>query len=648
MFHNHPLLSKLKRKLNSKIPRVEGIVRSTNKGFGFLEINSNTSYFIPPKNMRKVMHGDRIIAQIKIENFREVVYPEKLIEPFLSHFIGQIQRLKEKVYIKPDFPYLKEPIMCINFDSLKENIQNGDWVMAVLVQHRLKGDNQFSVKLIKFVAKNHNPLVPWIVTLSRHKLEMSEPKYNAHEIVFDNNSERIDLTNLHFITIDHCSTKDIDDAVFIKKSSSGIYSLIVAISDPTSYVSLESTLDNIALQRAFTNYLPGLNIPMLPKILSENKCSLKKNTRRPVIACQISFDCSGNILYKNTHFFLAWIMSKAQLSYDSVSDWLEHKEKITWRPESDLISNQLHLLHELCNLRTRWRKKYALLFKERPEYVFKLSNTFEILKIYVEPRRIAHKIVEEAMIAANVCAARLLSDKLGFGIYNTHSGFEPSNFKYITELLSEFGISSNVDELHTLKGFCKLKNILDNVSNDYLDIRIKKLLSFAEINNIPSPHFALGFPVYATWTSPIRKYSDMINHRLLKIIITGKGKAFSPRRDILNKINDKRRRIRMAERDIENWLYIIFFKNKNYKNKIFKAKIVDIFRGGMKTKLLENGANVFVPASFLHNTKDELICDQEKGIVYVMGEKYYTVSDIIKIMVIDAKIETRSIIGKPI
>ncbi|XBC37889.1 MAG: exoribonuclease II [Buchnera aphidicola (Meitanaphis microgallis)] len=646
MFHNHPLLSQLKKKLNSKVPRVEGTVKSTEKGFGFLEIDSQISYFIPPQKMKKVMHGDRIIGQLKIENAREIIYPEKLIEPFLSRFIGQIQKIKDDFYIKPNYPFLKEPIRCIIPCSTPKNIKAGDWVIAVLSQHKLRGDYRFSAELTEFIAENNNPLAPWLVTLSRHKLETSEPKIDAENIIFNDSSSRQDLTNLDFVTIDHCSTKDIDDALFIEQTSSGMFSLIVAIADPTAYISLGSALDNIALNRGFTNYLPGLNIPMLPRILSEDKCSLKMNQRRPAIACKILFNCDGKILCEKTSFFLTWIVSKSQLSYESVSDWLEYRG--TWCPESDSIANQLLLLRKLCHLRIQWRKNFALLFNDRLEYSFKLSNTFKVLEIYVEPRRIANKIVEEAMIAANMCAAKLLSEKLGFGIYNTHSGFEPINAEHAISLLSEYDILCDMTEIQTLEGFRKLRRILDDISNEYLNNRIHKFLSFGEINNVPGPHFALGLESYATWTSPIRKYSDIINHRLLKIIITGIGKATLPSNEILLKINDRRRRIRLAERDIKDWLYVSFIKEIDYKNKIFDAKITDIFRSGMKVQLLENGANIFVPAAFLHNVKHELVCNKEKGIVYIMGKEYYTVSNIIKIVLIDVKVETRSIIGKPI
>ncbi|XBC44874.1 MAG: exoribonuclease II [Buchnera aphidicola (Schlechtendalia chinensis)] len=646
MFHNHPLLSKLKKKLHSKIPRIEGIIKSTRKGFGFLEINSHTSYFVPPQEMKLVMHGDRVIAQLKIENNREVVYPEKLIEPFLSNFIGKIQIIQENFYVKPDYPYYKELISCTVSCILPKDVKTGDWVLAVLTNHKLRGNFKFCAKLIKFIAKSNDPLVPWLATLEKHQLEISEPNSKVQNIVFNNDFPRTDCTNLNFITIDHHSTKDIDDALFIERDLSGNFVLTVAISDPTSYVDLGSKLDKIALNRAFTHYLPGFNVPMLPRILSENKCSLKINKRRPAIACKIFFNCDGTILHQKTNFFLTWVMSKSQLSYKSVSDWLENKGE--WFPESDLVANQLLLLNELCHVRIQWRKKHALLFNERPEYVFKLSNSFEILDICSESKRIANKIVEESMIAANFCAAKFLSDKLGFGIYNIHSGFDFINAKRIVKLLSKYNISFDVNEIMTLNGFCKLKRLLDSVPNEYLRNRIQRFLSFGGIDNVPGPHFALGFPFYATWTSPIRKYGDMINHRLLKVIITGEGEALIPNNKVLMKINNRRRCMKMAERDVENWLYVIFLKSKNHSNKVFSAKIIDICRSGIKVKLLENGANVFLPSTLLHSDKSEILCNREKGIVYIMGKEYYVISSIIKVTLIDIKLDARSIIGKPV
>lgn len=179
------------------------------------------------------------------------------------------------------------------------------------------------------------------------------------------------------------------------------------------------------------------------------------------------------------------------------------------------------MLAQICQRRGEWRHNHALVFKDRPDYRFILGEKGEVLDIVAEPRRIANRIVEEAMIAANICAARVLRDKLGFGIYNVHMGFDPANADALAALLKTHGLHVDAEEVLTLDGFCKLRRELDAQPTGFLDSRIRRFQSFAEISTEPGPHFGLGLEAYATRTSPIRKYGDMINHRLLKAVIKG-------------------------------------------------------------------------------------------------------------------------------
>lgn len=643
MFQNNPLLAQLKKNLHAKTPRVEGIVKSTERGFGFLEIDAQKSYFIPPKNMKKVMHGDKIIALLKIEKDREIIEPEKLIEPFLNKFVGKIEKRDHKLFIIPDYPMLKDLIICQNDKNYINTLQNGDWVVARLTKHKLNGNNFFYAELIEKIIKKDDPLTPWWVTLARHNLARKEPLANKDDFILKENYYRQDLTNLDFITIDNSHTKDIDDALFINQTSDEGFSLIVAIADPTAYIKNDSKLDLIAYQRSFTNYLPGFNIPMLPRVLSEDICSLNPNVRRPVLACHINILKDGNIS-NTTKFFLAWIKSKAKLSYEHVSDWIE-KSGI-WKPPNKTIENQILYLHRLCLLRIQWRLKNAVLFKDNLEYRFHFSENGKIVDIFAEKRRIAHKIVEEAMIVANISAANFLSKNLGFGIYNIHSGFDYSNAENVVAFLKNYNLNFTVQEIITLKGFCKLRRVLNVLSNNYIDSRIRRFQSFGDFSTVPAPHFALGFSEYATWTSPIRKYSDMINHRLLKSIIN-KEKSIKPSEEIKLKISEQRRRNRIAEREISDWLYTIFLQKKEQRNKKFKAEIIDIVRNGIRARLIENGANVFIPGVFLHKIREELTFDQEMGKVFINGIMYYKVSDFIYVTLSEIRLETRSIIAKP-
>ncbi|CAL4042736.1 Exoribonuclease 2 [Buchnera aphidicola (Tetraneura ulmi)] len=649
MFRNNPILVQLKKKIRSKAPRVEGIVKKSDKGFGFLEVDSQTSYFIPPKQMKKVMHGDKIIGKVLIQREKEIIEPEKLIEPFLTRFVGKIKQKDNKFFIVPDYPSLsKDCIQCTIKNDLIHTFQDGDWAVAELESHRLLNNkNIFFAKLISFISNDKNYLTPWLVTLNSYNLEHKDPKIlDKSEVKFDSFIERTDLTKLNFITIDDSETKDIDDAIFIKKTKKNYFSVIVAIADPTAYIKQDSRLDKIASNRIFTNYLPGFTVSMLPKKISEDVCSLLPEKKRPVLACKFIILEDGTLLESSICFFLAWIMSKKKLSYKKVSDWLEKKG--SWKPDNTIIEYQIILLFQLCIKRISWRKKNALIFREKLEYRFKFSKEYKILDVYVEKRRIAHRVIEEVMILANICAAKFLSKKLGFGIFNIHKGFSDVTIaKHVISILSKFKINFSVENIITLDGFRKLYQSIYKLSNKYLENRIRRYQSFGEFSIHPSSHFSLGFREYATWTSPIRKYSDMINHRLIKSVLIGK-KITKFSNDIISKINDRKKKHRMSERDVKDWLYSIYFYKKNNKTEIFVSEITDISRGGIRARLIVNGANVFIPSSFLHPVRNELFIDYENGIIYIKNLALYKITDQIKVQLMEIRMENRNIIAKPV
>ncbi|MDI3362901.1 exoribonuclease II [Lelliottia sp. V89_10] len=643
MLQDNPLLAQLKQQLHSQTPRAEGVVKATEKGFGFLEVDAQKSYFIPPPQMKKVMHGDRVTAVIHTEKDRESAEPEELIEPFLTRFVGKVHRKDDRLSIVPDHPLLKEAIPCRAERGVEHDFKEGDWAVAQMRRHPLKGDRGFYAELTHFITYGDDHFVPWWVTLARHNLEKEAPNGVATEMM-DEGLARRDLTALHFVTIDSASTQDMDDALYVEEGSDNKLHLTVAIADPTAWIAEGSKLDDSAKIRAFTNYLPGFNIPMLPRELSDDLCSLRPNEVRPVLACRMTVAADGTI-EDDIEFFAATIESKAKLAYDDVSDWLENTG--SWKPENEAIAQQITLLQRLCLSRGEWRKTHALVFKDRPDYRFVLGEKGEVLDIVAEPRRIANRIVEESMIAANICAARVLRDNLGFGIYNVHTGFDPANTEALAALLKTHDVHVDPQEVLTLNGFCKLRRELDAQPSGFLDSRIRRFQSFAEISTEPGPHFGLGLEAYATWTSPIRKYGDMVNHRLLKAIIKGETIA-RPQEETTVQMAERRRLNRMAERDVGDWLYARFLNDKAGTETRFAAEIIDVSRGGMRVRLVDNGAVAFIPAPFLHAVRDELTCSQENGAVQIKGETVYKVTDVIDVNIAEVRMETRSIIARPV
>ncbi|MFU0887841.1 exoribonuclease II [Kluyvera sichuanensis] len=642
MLQDNPLLAQLKQQLHSQTPRAEGVVKATEKGFGFLEVDAQKSYFIPPPQMKKVMHGDRIIAVIHSEKEKESAEPEELVEPFLTRFVGKIHRKDDRLSIVPDHPLLKDAIPCRAERGVTHDFKEGDWAVAEMRRHPLKGDRSFYAELTKFITFGDDHFVPWWVTLARHNLEKEAPNGVATEMQ-DEGLERRDLTALDFVTIDSASTEDMDDALFVEEATDGKLLLTVAIADPTAWIVEGSKLDDAAKIRAFTNYLPGFNIPMLPRELSDDLCSLRAEVVRPVLACRMTLAADGTI-EDNIEFFAANIESKAKLVYDDVSNWLENTGD--WKPQTDAIARQITLLQRVCQIRSEWRKTHALVFKDRPDYRFVLGEKGEVLDIVAEPRRIANRIVEESMIAANICAARVLRDKLGFGIYNVHTGFAPDNTEALAALLKTHDVHVDPVEVLTLDGFCKLRRELDAQPSGFLDSRIRRFQSFAEISIEPGPHFGLGLEAYATWTSPIRKYGDMVNHRLLKAIIKGENPS-RPKEDVTVQMAERRRLNRMAERDVADWLYARYLNPQAGKDTRFAAEIIDVSRGGMRVRLVDNGAVAFIPAPFLHAVRDEMVCSQESGTVQIKGEVVYKVTDVIDVTIAEVRMETRSVIARP-
>ncbi|MEM6050077.1 exoribonuclease II [Erwinia sp. P7711] len=645
MFQDNPLLAQLKEKLHSQTPRVEGVVKGTEKGFGFLEVDAQKSYFIPPPFMKKVMHGDRVVAVLQTDKDREVADPEKLIEPFLTRFVGRIQRKDDRLSIVPDHPLLKDAIQCRADRNVTHDFQAGDWAVAEMRRHPLKGDRTFYAELTAFITTADDHLAPWWVTLSRHNLEREAPEAVTGEML-DEQLEREDLTALEFVTIDSASTEDMDDALYVEETAEGELRLTIAIADPTAYVAAGSALDAIAAERSFTNYLPGFNIPMLPRQLSDDICSLRPNERRPVLACRVNVAADGT-LSQEIHFFAAWIESKAKLAYDNVSDWLETDGKSDWQPENEAIASQIRLLHRLCLARSEWRQTHALVFKDRPDFRFLLGEKGEVLDIIAEHRRIANRIVEEAMITANICAATVLREKLGFGVYNIHLGFDAEKAELAANMLENHGLKVDPLAIATLAGFRELRRELDAQPTQFLDSRIRRFQSFAEISIEPGPHFGLGLEAYATWTSPIRKYGDMINHRLLKSMIKGEA-ATRPQDEITVKMGERRRLNRMAERDVGDWLYSRFLQSSAGTDRRFNAEIIDVSRGGMRVRLTDNGAVAFIPAPFIHAVRDELVCSQENGSVQIKGEVVYRVTDLIEVTIAEVRMETRSVVARPV
>jgi len=648
MFQDNPLLNQLKQKIQQDIPKRQGVVKATDKGYGFLETDKGKRFFIPPNEMKKVLHGDRINAFVRENGDKTTVEPSQLKSTETDTFVARLIMQQGKISIKANNPLLKAFFKIQGGQKLAEQgYQHDDWVNVKLIKHALNEGKGFLVEVKSKIADAHDPFAYRLITVATHKLPNKAPEFDHPWQVIDPELERRDLTKLPFFTIDGINTQDMDDALYIESNENG-WSLTVAISDPSAYVPEESEMDAEAKRRGFTLYLPNFNVPMLPRDLSDSLCSLKEGEKRATLCCQIEIDTDGEIV-GDAQFFAAWMKSHYRLNYNDVSNYLENDSENSnqWKPNRQL-AEQLQTLSDASLKRLEWRTENNVVFKSQPDYTLKLNNKGEVYEILCEPRRTANRLVEESMIAANICAGQFLSKHKQQGVFNVHSGFASDRLNKAVELLAEHNIESDVETLSSLAGYTKMRQQAALLHNGYLDHRLRKLLAYADTKNTPEAHFTMGIENYATWTSPIRKYGDLLNHRLIKSVLLNKDNI-NISEDIGAVLNDARKSQRLAERDVNNLLYSHYLKDQVQSQWRFKAEIFDIIKAGLRVRVQENGATFFIPGSLLcADTKNakQITCDRELGKVIIAEQTELQLGDVIDVILNNVKVETGQLIGR--
>ncbi|MGC9462604.1 RNB domain-containing ribonuclease, partial [Vibrio genomosp. F10] len=346
-------------------------------------------------------------------------------------------------------------------------------------------------------------------------------------------------------------------------------------------------------------------------------------------------------------FFAANIKSHARLVYDHVSDWLDTGSSDAWTP-SDEIASVVRDLFEFSQSRATWRATHAVVFPDRPDYRFELSEDNDVVAIHADLRRSANRLVEEAMITANICAGITLKNSFNTGVFNTHAGFKPEKIADVIKLVNPEGdLPFNAESVETLEGFAALRRWLADQDTSYLDNRIRKSQAYSEMGNQPLPHYAMGLDIYATWTSPIRKYGDMIHHRMLKAHILGKTPVQTPDDTVGEEMALHRKHHKMAERNVADWLYARTLIDEPAKKTVYTGEIFDINRAGMRVRLLENGAAAFIPGSLIVSDKERIDSNSENGTLSIDKNIEYRLGDTFELVLAEVNLENRNIVAKP-
>ena len=327
-----------------------------------------------------------------------------------------------------------------------------------------------------------------------------------------NDYPRKDLTKVPFVTIDGADAKDFDDAVFCNLNDSG-FLLNVAIADVAELVNEDSYLDQEAKKRGTSIYFPSKVIPMLPEKISNNLCSLVPDEIRNVLVSEINFSLDGSI--KSYKFFQAKIMSHKRMTYAEVEEYVKNNNSNV----SKKIKTSLDALNLLTkNLLVRRSQRKALEI-EGNEPILSIDENGKVSSIDLPRRLYAHQMIEESMLAANVCAANFMHKHYKFGVYRVHEKPEELKLESLKSFFSLKGFSSqNKDTPLTLINKC-LQFSSKNKLNKVLQTVVLQSLKRAEYSIKEIGHFGLQLDRYSHFTSPIRRYPDLMAHRLIKNII---------------------------------------------------------------------------------------------------------------------------------
>jgi exoribonuclease-2 len=600
-------LKSLKQEIHSSIPRHEGKVRATGGRYGFVNTDDNQQFFLSPDEMDKVLSGDMIAFKVEeTKDGKSQAIIEKLISSSQDEFIGQYIVKGKGHFISPDHPTFNRWVFVP--PAQRNGAKDGDLVSCKISQHPYP-HGKVQAQVLGVIGQTSDRQIESTMMIRKWDLagEFSEDCQNEAQALLSIMDEatsaepRNDLTATNWLTIDSAMSRDLDDALFCQKADSG-WSLQVAIADPSCAIKPGSDLDKEALRRGTSSYFIDNMIPMLPSALSEGAFSLLQNQVRPALVCHLAISAEGEIT--DYRLEAALIESKAKLSYIQVAAFL-NDEVSTDEQISESIKPVLSELN-LCSLALNaYRRKHNLVLDDRPEYKAFLNDQGKIDQIVSSERNIAHKLVEESMVAVNRSVADFLAEK-EHGLFIQHAGIRSERQGEARALVKEQLNISDPEKISSLEGFIEIQQLIaagnrdaeDNKFELPLQAILARQLERSKFGTEAKPHVGMGLSAYTTFTSPIRKYNDLLVHRLVKsYLFDSKMDVISA--DVLEQLGKAQNNSRMAAWQSDQWLKAEWllrqFAQEKESNSVSKeglkreGKIVQVNSGGFTVRLDDCG-----------------------------------------------------------
>lgn len=578
--------------LIDKLTLIRGRIIAHPDGFGFfapdkVEHKKSQDYVVSPREMKHVMHGDIVLAyEVGLDRRGR---PECKIHQVLKHanpsVVGRLICEGDIYYVAPDNKRITQDILVTKEDSL--NAKHGQIVLVSLLSYPSAHSNPTG-KITKILGDHLAPGMEIQVATLAHNIPFEWPEEVKAAVASmpdcvteDDIGKRADLRALPFVTIDGEDAKDFDDAVYCEKRPKGGFRLWVAIADVSHYVPTDSALDIEAAKRGNSVYFPEHVIPMLPEALSNGLCSLKPKVDRLCLVMEMAISDDGEI--QRSRVYRGVIHSKARLTYNKVASWFEKE------PNDEPLWPHIKELYALYKVLLNTRKKRGAMDFDTTETRIVFDENRKIQAIIPVVRNDAHKLIEECMLAANVSAARFLKRHKIPTLYRVHPPPEEDKITALRQFLGEFGLTLTGGKTPTPKDFQKTLNAIGDKPERHLIetvmLRSLKQAQYVESNH---GHFGLAYSAYTHFTSPIRRYPDLLIHRAIGHIIDNQkvsefGYDEAKMSDLGKHCSTTERRADDATRDVVSWLKCEYMQSK--LGQVFQGKISSVAGFGIFVEL---------------------------------------------------------------
>ncbi len=611
-----------------KLDLVKCRVEAHKDGFGFavpLTPTKDGDFVLYERQMRGIMHGDIVTvrpAGIDRKGRREGTVLD-IVERAQSKVVGRFYMDRGVAILEAEDKRLNQSIV-LEPDSVAHFKPESGQVIVGEIETYPEQNRPAVAKIIEVLGDYADSGMEIEIAVRKHHLphQFSEACAKAAKKIPDHVRKsdlkgRVDLRDLPLVTIDGETARDFDDAVFAEKIGRN-YRLVVAIADVSHYVRPDDAIDTDAQERSTSVYFPRRVIPMLPENLSNGICSLNPDVERLCMVCDMVITYAGNI--KEYRFYPAVMRSHARLTYNQVWDWisddLDHPHKA-----------QIDTLYKLFKILQKKRFERGAVEFESVETQMLFDDNGKIEKIVPVVRNDAHKLIEECMLAANVCAAEFLIKNKHTALFRNHLGPTPEKLATLREQLGLLGLQLGGGDNPTPKDYAALaEQFKGRPDAELLQVMMLRSMQQAVYEPHCDGHFGLAYEAYAHFTSPIRRYPDLTVHRAIKAVLN--QQTYTPNKSwqaLGVHTSFCERRADDASRDVENWLKTYYMRDK--VGEIFEGKISGMTNFGLFVTLDGIHIDGLVHISDLgedyFNFRPEIMAieGERSGIRFNMGDK---------------------------